>query len=97
MKRKANGIKVEIVRTVDGTVTTVTISGCSPSPKVPPIERAQEALAAEPEKPLLLGTIIEGIMKNQIACRAPGGALAIPMTEDEAVELVEATSQIRGL
>ena len=97
MTKKESPLSVEIVRTAEGTATSLTQKGCKPPSPVAPSTRTQEQLAAEGGNKMLLGSVVENLMKNQQACRARGGALIIPITEPEATQLLAATSAIRGL
>ena len=97
MTKKVGPLSVEIVRTAQGTATSLTQKGCKPASPVAPSTRTQEQLSGEGGNKMLLGSVIENVMMNQRACRARGGVLVIPITEPEATQLLDATSAIRGL
>jgi len=40
---------------------------------------------------------VMNLMANQIACKARGGALELPLKEGEPSDLLAATAKIRGL
>ncbi|MEE4317933.1 MAG: hypothetical protein V2I74_13220 [Erythrobacter sp.] len=95
MVKKTGGLEVEILRTAKGTATSVKQKGCKPPNVVPPTEKSQEELAENPD--VLIGSVVSNLMANQIACKARGGALALPLKVGEPAELLAATAAIRGL
>jgi hypothetical protein len=95
MIKKTGGLEVEIIRTVKGTATAVRQQGCKPREAIPPTKKSQEELAQNPD--VLIGSVVMNLMANQIACKARGGALQLPLKEGEAAGLLAATSRFRGL
>jgi len=95
MTKKTGGLEVEIVRTVRGTATSVKQKGCKPREAIPPTEKSQAELAENPD--VLSGSVVMNLMANQIACKARGGALELPLKEGEPSDLLAATAKIRGL
>lgn len=95
MTKKADGLSVVILRTATGTATSVMQQGCKPAEPVPATEKSQAELAENAN--VLIGSVIQNLMANQIACRARGGAVALPLNDGEPAQLLAATNTIRGL